>query len=376
MSTLSVLALTKYAKLAASTRHRFLNYIPLLADQGISVTPVSLLDDDYVRRRLSGQKINLMAVARGFVGRLLALACSYRYDVLWIEGELFPRLPALGERLLSKLGCPYVVDLDDAIFHTYDQHPWPLYRLLFARKIDVVLQGAAAVTAGNNYLAERALRAGARNVSVIPTTIDERRYLQGFRQGGRLTFVWIGSSATQHYLQTIQNELEQVCHSLQANLRLIGGEQQERFFPNAELQPWKEESEAIELSCCDIGLAPLYEGSWERGKCGLKAVQYMAAGLPVLAADVGALPSIVKHGETGFLYRDGAEFKSFAQRLGVDPELRRALGGAGQLRASTRYSAHKWAGILGDVLLAAAPAFAATHQSRRSKMAAPTTGDA
>jgi glycosyltransferase involved in cell wall biosynthesis len=370
MSTLRVLALTKYGRLAASSRHRFLNYIPLLADQGIRVTPVPLLNDDYVARRLSDQKIDFIAVARGFVGRLIALAHSRRFDVLWIEGELFPRLPALGERLLSRLGHPYVVDLDDAIFHTYDQHPWPLYRHLFARKIDVVLQQAAAVTAGNNYLAERAFRAGARNVSVIPTTVDERRYNRSCsRQSERLTFVWIGSPATQHYLRTIQNELEQVCHSLQASIRLIGVEQHELSLPQVEFRPWKEESEAAELSCCHIGLAPLWDGPWERGKCGFKAIQYMAAGLPALAADIGVLPSIVMHGQTGFLYRDGAQFKSFAERLGVDPELRRRFGMAGRLRASTHYSVHRWVGTLRDVLLAAAPKLAAARPSSRSGMA-------
>jgi len=88
----------------------------------------------------------------------------------------------------------------------------------------------------------------------------------------------------------------------------------------------------------------------------LKAIQYMAAGLPVLAAGIGVLPSIVTHGETGFLYHDGADFKSFAERLGMDPELRNQFGMAGQRRASMRYSIHRWAGTLRDVLLSAAQA--------------------
>ena len=355
MSTLSVLALTKYGRLAASTRHRFLNYIPLLADQGISITPVPLLTDGYVARRFSGQKIDLMDVARGFLGRLMALANSQRFDVLWIEGELFPRLPALGERLLNKLGRPYVVDLDDAIFHTYDQHPWPLYRWLFANKIDVVLRGASAVIAGNDYLAERAVRAGARSVATIPTTVDESRYIRSSTcRSKRLTFVWIGSPATQHYLRTIQNELEHVCLSLQASVRLIGVEQHEFSWPHIEVRPWEENLESAELSCCDIGLAPLYDGPWERGKCGFKAIQYMAAGLPVLAASIGVLPSIVTHGETGFLYQDSLQFKLFAERLGIDSELRKRFGVAGQLRASNDYSVHKWVDTVGNVLRAAA----------------------
>lgn len=172
--------------------------------------------------------------------------------MLWIEGELFPRLPALAERLLELLGIPYVVDLDDAIFHIYDQHRWPLYRQFLGRKIDVVLSRAAAVTAGNDYLAERALRAGAPRAVVVPTTVDERAYRRiDPTAGDKLTFGWIGSPATEKYLQTIQPALQHLCHSLPADLRLIGATH--HLVGPEDLRPWSEKTEIEELSVCDIG---------------------------------------------------------------------------------------------------------------------------
>jgi len=86
----------------------------------------------------------------------------------------------------------------------------------------------------------------------------------------------------------------------------------------------------------------LYDGPWERGKAGLKAIQYMAAGLPVLAAKVGSLPDIVVHGQTGFLYQDGAEFIDFAEQLAAEEKLRTRMGEAGRLRAASCYSMHQW----------------------------------
>lgn len=350
-----VLALTKYGRRAASSRHRFLDYIPLLADQGVLVTPIPLLSDTYVEGLFAGKKVDLADITRSFLQRVIALSSAYRFDLLWIEGELFPRLPALAERMLGLFGCPYVVDLDDAIFHTYDQHPWALVRKFLGRKIDVVFANAAAVTAGNDYLAERAFRAGAPRVVVVPTTVADSAYARVERvDRNTLTFGWIGSPGTAQYLRTIQTELEQLCRSLPATARLIGIGPAMPPTPEIIHRPWTEETEVEELAMCDIGLAPLFDGPWERGKCGLKAIQYMAAGVPVLAARIGALPGIVVHGETGFLYGDGAEFTTFARQLAGDRELRARMGQAGRLRAANCYSIHSWAEKVRDVLVTSA----------------------
>ena len=348
----NVLALTRYGRQAASSRHRFLNYIPLLEERGVTVTAAPLLDDSYVTQRVSGGKTDFTSVILAYGHRISELATSHRFDVVWIEGELFPRLPALAERLLTSFRIPYVVDLDDAIFHAYDRHPSPLYRSLLGHKIDVILNRAAAVVVGNKYLAQRAVQAGARQVSIVPTSLDERAYTPLKRAAGdRLTLTWIGSPITAPYLASVKTELSQLCRTLPAALKLIGLDQPPFPCTNVVVRKWSEESEAQEVASCDIGLAPLVDGPWERGKCGFKAVQYMAAGLPVLAAHVGAQSDIVTHGETGFLYRNGAEFTAFAKQLAADGELRSRLGAAGRQRVAADFSIHRWSETLRSTLI-------------------------
>jgi glycosyltransferase involved in cell wall biosynthesis len=355
MTELRVLALPKYGRLAASSRCRFFNYLPLLRERNIAVTAKPLLSENYVRRRLSGASIDYADVAKAYLARLWTLANSGDHGVLWIEGELLPRWPATVERVLSALGRPFVVDFDDAIFHSYDLHPSPVVRGLLGGKIDAVLKRAATVVVGNDYLAERARQAGARRVETVPTGVNYSAYVRRtLAPHDRLTFGWIGSPATEHYLATIAADLDEVCPALNARLRLIGVDRHRFDRADVELVRWSEETEIDALAACDIGLAPLTDGPWERGKCGMKAIQYMALGIPVLAADAGALPNVVGHGETGFIYRDGGEFRTFARQLAENPELRRRMGAAGKERVAASYAIERWAETIADILREAA----------------------
>ena len=352
-----MLALSKYGRRAASSRHRLLDYIPLLEKKGILVTPAQFLSDDYVDGLFAGRKTNYADIMQSFLLRMAQLWSANRFDLLWIEGELFPRLPALAERTLSLFGCPYVVDLDDAIFHTYDRHPRAFVRRFLGNKIDVVLAHATAVTAGNEYLAERARRVGANHVAVVPTTVDLEAYTPADSHAGHpLTFGWIGSPATDHYLKTIADQLEQLLSTLPARLHLIGISPGNTALAGADYRPWSEATEGAELAKCDVGLAPLFDGPWERGKCALKAIQYMATGIPVLAANVGALPSVVEHGEQGFLYGNSDEFTAFARQLAADRDLRLRMGSAGRKRVADCYAIQGWADTLADILSGAARA--------------------
>ena len=255
-------------------------------------------------------------------------------------------MPLLGQR--------FVVDLDDAIFHSYDHHPNPLVRTMLGRKIDVVFDCATTVVVGNQYLAERARQTGARRIVLVPTTVDHRAYAEHKPTAhDKLTVGWIGSSATAQYLQYDHASVGEALYK-SVRLHLIGVDRHNFKCDDVVLSPWSEATELAQLALCDIGLAPLSDGHWERGKCGLKAIQYMAMGIPVLAANVGALPNIVRHGETGFVYRDGVEFARYADQLVGDPDLRRRMGEAGRKRVAECYSTESWAKTIGDVLVEAA----------------------
>lgn len=359
---INVLALTKYDELAASSRYRFLNYVPLLESLGVDVVAEPLLSNGYVERRQHNGRATLNEIALAFLRRIRVVLKSRRFDVIWVEGELFPRLPAIFERVLRRLNVPIVVDIDDAIFHAYDRHPSTVYRAVMGRKVDVVMGHASAVIAGNEYLAERALAAGASNVVLVPTAIDHTAYCSAADpvhtaangNGKTLTVGWIGSPVTAHYLRSVERALARFTDRRKSDVVLVGAGDFDLNVERVVKRPWSRQRELSDIASFDIGIAPLVDGPWERGKCGLKAIQYMGMGVPVVASDCGALPSIIGEPASGLLYRDDDEFYSCLDLLAEDAELRDHLGENGRQRVAQEFTIHRWAGIIAETLHAAA----------------------
>jgi len=332
-----VVLLSRYDRLAASSRVRSYQYIPYLRELGIAVESRPLFDDRYIERLYRGRRRLVMPILAGYVRRLWDLITASRSDLLWIEYELFPWLPAWFERALARLGVPYVVDYDDAIFHRYDSHRAALVRGVLGRKIDQVMQGARVVLAGNEYLAERARRAGAARVEWIPTVVDLNRYQVPTPHHDRpYTVGWIGSPLTAPYLQLIRDALAQVCRDDGVHLTLVGSGPVSLDHVAVDVRPWSESSEVQELQQFDVGIMPLRDEPWERGKCGYKLIQYMACGRPVVASPVGTSSQIVEHGINGFLATAASEWVQALRAL-RDPELRARLGAAGRAKVERDY---------------------------------------
>jgi glycosyltransferase involved in cell wall biosynthesis len=337
---MKVLALTRYGRLGASSRLRFYQYQPRLEQGGIAVTVAELSPDEYVARLYAGRRPPVASIAWDYLRRARRVASFRRYDLLWIEKELFPGAPALAERLLSALRVPYVVDYDDATFHRYDRSANPLLRRLWPRKIDAVMRGAAVVVAGNQYLAERARAAGARRVELLPTVVDPARYpVRPPPAGEPFTVGWMGTPVTQRYLAAVAPALAAVVAG-GGRVRLVGADHLPEGLPaeSAELRPWAEATEASDILGFDVGIMPLNDTEWERGKCGYKLLQYMAAGRPVVASPVGVNPEIVDPGVTGFLATTPDEWRTALARLRGDPALRARMGEAGRRRLEAGYS--------------------------------------
>ncbi|MDR7420164.1 MAG: glycosyltransferase family 4 protein [Armatimonadota bacterium] len=340
-----ILALTRYAALGASSRVRFYHYLPHLRAAGLDVRVAPLFDDAYVRRLYARRPARLLPVAAAYVRRVGWLLRAHRFARLWIESELLPWLPAAFERLLTLLGISYVVDYDDAIFHRYDAHPAGPVRALLGRKIDVVMRSASVVMAGNRYLAERARRAGARHVALVPTVVDVERYQPPAVSAPDRPFLigWIGSPSTVHYLEGIVPALRAVCREGKAAVRLIGTSLDGAAGLPVESRPWIEDREVDELGAFDVGIMPLHDGPWERGKCGYKLIQYMACGRPVVASPVGANLDIVTHGEHGLFASTVDEWIDALDTLRRDANLREHMGRAGRRRVVEQYSLQAWA---------------------------------
>ncbi len=353
---LKILLLSRYGRLGSSSRLRMLQYMEHFREHGVIIEHSPLLDDSYlVDLYANAGRRRFLPLAAAYLYRLRALAHCGRYDLLWIEKELFPALPAWAERFVSAMRIPYVVDYDDATFHYYDLHKNSMIRGLLGGKIDSVMRRAALVVAGNSYIADRARAAGARRVEVLETVVDLDRYrVPEEKRRGVFTIGWIGIPFTARYLFDIEEALAEVCAEGRARVVLVGsgGMAFKGFSP--EVREWSEATEAYDIGSFDVGIMPLPDEEWERGKCGYKLIQYMACGKPVVASPVGVNSEIVTDGQNGFLAKTCSDWVRWLGCLRDDETMRERLGRCGRRLVEERYCTRVAAPRLLELLVSAA----------------------
>jgi glycosyltransferase involved in cell wall biosynthesis len=348
-----VLLLARYGRMGSSSRVRSYQFVPYLASRGVEVTAAPLLSDDYLRDLYSGRPVNWLSVGAAYARRLGTLLACRRFDLAWVEKELFPWAPAWGEALLSRL-LPWVADYDDAVFHNYDRHPNRAVSRVLRGKIDAVMRRAALVIAGNEYLADRAKAAGAWRVEILPSVIDLSRYPSVPPPGnGTFTIGWIGSPTTAKYLCLVERALKEVCRRGRGRVVLVGAGKNPLQGVPAEVHPWTEETEVVEISRFDAGIMPLPDNPWERGKCGFKLIQYMGCWRPAVGSPVGINREIIDDGVNGLHALKECEWVRALDRLMNDRALRESLGGAGRGTVESRYCLQAVAPRLCDLLLSA-----------------------
>lgn len=335
---MKVLLLSRYGDLAASSRYRFRQYLPFLKREGIEPTVAPLLDDGYIQRLYAGRRSNSAALGRAYVNRFWRLLSGRKYDLVWVHMEAFPWLPAWLEGAVMKVAPRYVVDYDDAWFHHYNLHPSGAVRWALGRKIDGVMRQAALVVAGSKYIADWAHKAGAPRVEIVPTVIDLENY-PPTPQPDNATFTigWIGSPRSDQWLRTIRPALQEVCLDGDTRVVAIGAGDIGLDGLPVEVRPWSEETEIDELRRFDVGIMPLADSSFARGKCGFKLIQYMASARPVVASPVGENVKIVADGVNGFLAGTQEEWVRALRQLRADAALRRRMGEAGRARVEQEY---------------------------------------
>lgn len=334
---MKVLFLTRYGRLGASSRLRAQQFYPWLESASIECLSQPLFSDELLsaRYRVGGYSLN--DAFKAYLARLYSLLRRNSVDLVWIEKEALPWLPVWVEKLLLNR-TKYVLDFDDAVFHNYDLHRSAVVRRVLGRRIDHLMAGADLITAGNAYLAQRALDAGARHVQIIPTVIDLERY--PFQVSGNSGLVprvvWIGSPSTVRYLAMLAEPLAELAGRRKFILRVIGGE---LAMPGVDVEcvRWTEDTEVSAIRECDIGIMPLTDSPWERGKCGYKLIQYMACGLPVVATPVGVNAQIVREGVNGYLADTAAVWVARLDSLIADQALRSAMGETGRRFVEEQY---------------------------------------
>lgn len=349
-----VLLLSKYDVAGSSSRVRFYQYIPYLEAAGIYIDRAPLLNDRYIAGINAGQKVPGPLILGSYVKRLGKMIRTLGYDLIWIEKEVFPYFLPLAEGLFRFLGIPYVVDYDDATYLQYKWHRDIFVRTLLKNKIERVMRHARVVIVGNRHLKEFAVAAGVENIEILPSVVDLERYRCQRSDGlGKVTIGWIGSPHTAKYLCEIAGLLNDLQIKDKAHIVLIGMNSSQFKEIRGTRYAWTEADETYLLNKIDIGIMPLKDGPWERGKCGYKLIQYMACGKPVVASPVGINKEIVRDGDNGFLASDSAQWAQALAVLCEDPGMRLAMGSTGRKDVEEKYSLQATAPRLIRILNAA-----------------------
>lgn len=336
---MKVLFFTRYTRKGASSRLRFYQYIPYFESKGVKCDISPLFDDKYLIDLYGTKKVSLIHILRRYALQFLKLFQVYKYDIIVIEKELFPYVPALFEWLLAKFGVKYIVDYDDAIFHNYDLHPNRLVRIFLSNKIAQVMRFSAAVVAGNDYLNNYSSKSGAKNIVIIPTVVDTSKYSTKLLHSTKEVIIgWIGSPSTLKYVEMLKPILQEISKIYPIKLYIIGGNSGIGLGEIETILKWSEKHEADQIKQFNIGIMPLYDELWEYGKCGYKLIQYMACGIPVIGSPIGVNNIIIRDGVNGYKALDINSWKEALCKLIQSESLRQKMGNQGRKIVEAEYS--------------------------------------
>lgn len=352
---ISLCALVPYPLgISPSQRFRVEQWQPYLESRGITIDFRPFMDarlmDTLYRPGYFGAKAAGMAaaVARRFAG----LARLRGYDAVLVHRAACLAGPALLEGIIKHLGTPIIFDFDDAI-HLLDtsaanrRFGW----LKFPGKTAAICRASAHVVVGNSYLADYARQYNSR-VTIVPSSVDTTHYRPAGerRLTGRVVVGWMGSSTSQTHLEAFAPMLRELQSRLDFELRVISD--RDPVLPGVRVvwRPWSAETEIQELSEFDVGIMPMPDDKWTRGKCAMKALLYMAMGVPVICSAVGTNREVIEHGRNGLLAEAAEDWHAHLVSLLENREQRARLGAAGRETVEKLYSMERCAASFAEVV--------------------------
>lgn len=325
-------------------RFRFEQFIPYLEQNGFSVEYSHLLSaaDDKVFYQKGRYVQKFLILIKAFFTRLKDVRRANRYAIIFVQREAFFTGTVFFEKRFKKSGAKLIYDFDDALWKLDVSEGNKLFaRLKNPNKTAQLIQLADVVIAGNAYLADYA-RKHNPNVTIIPTTLDTNYHQpSGVKPTQKpLCIGWTGSITTVKHFETIVPVLEQLKakYGEQITFCLIGDPDYYCSALNLRGIPWKPETEISDLARIDIGIMPLPDDEWAKGKCGFKGLQYMALEIPTVMSPVGVNTEIIQDGENGFLAATNEEWIEKLSRLIENESLRQTLGKAGRQTVIKNYS--------------------------------------
>lgn len=323
-------------------RFRIEQWEPILKDKGVEIT-YSPFETKELHRVLyeNGQTLKkAKTVLQNMNNRRVEMRSVQNFDLVYVFREAAIFGPALFEKKVARSGVPMIFDFDDAVFVAYKSPSnGYLSHLKFPKKTGAICRHSDWVMAGNDYLADYA-RQFNRNVTIVPTTIDTEKYQPKTEYAkDKLVIGWSGSYSTAQYLDTVAGVFQELAKERDFVFKVIGAPKYDLDKVKVNAIGWQSATEVEDLSEMDIGIMPMPDDLWSQGKCGLKALQYMALGIPTICSPIGVNAKIIQDGANGFLAADKEEWIEKLKRLLDSVGLRRKLGQAGRKTVEQEYSA-------------------------------------
>jgi len=345
---IKVLGLSLYGDLAASHRYRLSQYKPYLAENGIDLTINSLLNNDYLIAKFNKRSISILQVFYSYFQRFLFLSKNKNYDLIIIQAELSPLIPFFIENFF--ISVPFIYDYDDAFYLKYSSGKLALCKFYLESKFDKVMKSASAVSAGNHILESYASQFN-KNTFYLPTVVDTERFkpFLNLNPSNVFTIGWIGSPSTEIYLSLVRDALIDLSKHINFKFIVIGGKAPNLPNVNVIEYPWKEENEIELISQFNVGIMPLPDNSWAKGKCAFKLIQYLSCEIPVIASPVGANIKVVSN-NCGFLASTREEWLNAFKFIYNNPISALEMGKKGRKKILDNYSLKNNAPILATAI--------------------------
>lgn len=354
---MKIIFISPYPRAGGSSRFRIYQYLPFLQANGHEVFVHPFLNDaGYQTMYLPGRIVQKIFIVLSGMWRTLRLLPKIKsYDVCIVHREVALAGPGVLEWLVAKFSRNLVYDFDDAVFEPHVSSANRLFAVLKStQKIPHLISRCHAVIAGNSYLEDYARQYCAKTFQ-LPTPVDVKRFVPRLSKTNISIIIgWIGSHSTSPYLTIVAEALKNLQTEFGRHIGIeIVGAGNFRFEKlEANYRPWVLEKEVSDLQGFDIGIMPMPDNRWTRGKCGFKALQYMSVGIPVVCSPVGMNRDIVMHGENGFWAETSAEWQQALHLLISDAELRKRMGEKGRRLVDERFSLEQCADRLNRIFLA------------------------
>ncbi len=333
---MKVLFLTLYPEDAASPRYRVHQFLPYLREHGVECTVLSPTSSDVWRRHTGPDRVGraLWYHAYETPTRLRQILGAGKYDLVFLQKAVMSSYIHGFDRLLCHRSRRLILDIDDAV-HLAPPHPlrFPWSLAEDPDQVRRLMGRAEKVLCGNAWLAAEVAEAGGTG-TLWPTVVDTDRFapaakpLRDFRVG------WMGAPSTSTSLKTIAPALDGLADG---ELMVAGAGPKEVHCSRAEYATWNYDTEVKLLQSFSVGLMPLHRDTWTQGKCALKALLYMAVGIPCIATPYGAVTDMITHGENGWLADSVDDWREGLEAL-RDPQLRQRLGEAARITVEERFS--------------------------------------